>query len=87
MLLLIGYAGPQESRVQKEIHERASAHLRPLPSQDLWLAETDEDVDAWADRLSEFMTSPERLLILRVTGRTNGWLPSDAWDWINPRAR
>jgi len=31
--------------------------------------------------------SNDRMLIVGITGDKSGWLPQDAWDWINERLR
>lgn len=87
MLLLISYdlSSPERpgayASVEAAIKEAAGDSYRPLYSQ--WLIATDEGVDEWTARLTPFMTSPDRLLIVRVQGRANGWLPREHWSWIN----
>jgi hypothetical protein len=86
LLLLITYA-PQptsdvEDRtvvVQQLINEHAIAHIQPLPAR--WIVQTDEDIDTWVARLGP----PGRLLIVRIQGRVNGWLPKEHWEWISAR--
>lgn len=92
MLLLITYepdpAIPDEpdasDQVQAAIDEKVKAKDQMLPLTGRWLVETNEDVDFWASHLAP-VVEPGRLLIVRVRGRTNGLLPADNWDWINPR--
>ena len=90
MLLLISYDldAPRRpdsyAKVKEAIEGNALATLRPLYSQ--WLVETHEDVDAWASRLSPLLAQQDRLLVVRIQGRTNGYLPPEMWSWINARA-
>ena len=90
MLLLISYDldAPQRpdsyAKVKEIIEGNALAILRPLYSQ--WLVETHEDVDAWTSRLTPVLSRQDRLLIVRVQGRANGYLPPATWTWINERA-
>jgi len=72
------------SAIQSAISAAALDQLQPLSSH--WLVETDEDVDQWTDRLTKLTSQSDRLLICRVQGRTNGWLSTDIWEWINQRA-
>jgi hypothetical protein len=90
MLLLISYDldAPQRPNTYQQMHDAITAHtqdwLRPLYSQ--WLVVTNESVDTWAGWLQSLVQPQDRLLIVRVQGRTNGWLPDEMWAWINPRA-
>jgi hypothetical protein len=87
VLLLISYdlstperPGAYES-IEAAINDVALESSRPLYSQ--WLVVTNEGVDEWSARLTPFMTPRDRLLIVRVQSRANGWLPGNFWPWIN----
>lgn len=54
-----------------------------LPS--TWLVYTADTPDMVWNRLSSLIDKNDRLLIVEVTGNYQGWLPPDAWKWINER--
>lgn len=90
MLLLISYdqegaqtRGNKHAQLDSAIKQVAPAAGRPMFSQ--WLVQTDDPVDVWGNRLTPLMDNDDRLLIVRVQGRVNGWLPSSWWEWINAR--
>jgi hypothetical protein len=90
MLLLISYdldtvdRPPRYEAIKTTIEGAATEFRRPLYSQ--WLVVTNEGVDEWGTRLRPFLSPEDRLLIVRITGRSNGWLPEDLWTWINVHA-
>jgi hypothetical protein len=90
LLLLISYDldTPQRpesyAKIKEAIEANALSFKRPLYSQ--WLVETNEDVDSWTTRLTPLLAQQDRMLIVRVQGRANGFLPSGNWPWINERA-
>lgn len=90
MLLLISYDLDASARpggyekLKQAIETKAIAFEHPLYSQ--WLVETNDDVDAWTSHLTPFLTQEDRLLVVRVLGRSNGYLPPGLWTWINARA-
>ena len=91
LLLLISYDlstrdRPAAYEAIKATIEAASGGrcMRPLYSQ--WLVKTEETIDTWVGRLQSHLSAADRLLILRVQGRTNGWLPNETWTWINARS-
>ena len=47
-----------------------------------WLIKTDESADNLSSRLKKHLDKNDNLLIIRVTKDYAGWLPKDAWDWI-----
>jgi hypothetical protein len=90
LLLLISYdlttrdRPPDYEALENAIKESAIESLHPLYSQ--WLVQTNEDVETWGKRLTPLMKSQDRLLIVRIQGPVNGWLPKAHWEWINTRA-
>lgn len=82
MLILVTYEPPPGGRDRTPDFQRLIAqhapgnHYQPLANR--WLIATDEPVDAWVERLGP----PGRYLVLRVQGQPNGYLPTEAWDWI-----
>lgn len=91
MLLLISYdlstsdRPPAYEAIKATIEAASGGRCRrPLYSQ--WLVDTEESVDTWVERLQGHLSPADRLLVVRVQGRTNGWLPSEDWTWINARS-
>jgi hypothetical protein len=50
-----------------------------------WLVETAQTSHEVYTALSAHVTVKDWILVLPVTKHANGWLPKDAWDWINAR--
>ena len=49
-----------------------------------WLASTNETVHRIQERLQPKLDTNDLLLVIDVTGDAHqGWLPQQAWDWIN----
>jgi hypothetical protein len=55
-----------------------------------WLIYTDETPQEIWDRISNHIDKNDYALIIEVRNNCEGWLPKDAWEWINenvPSAR
>jgi hypothetical protein len=52
-----------------------------------WILSTSESVNEVHNRLIKTLTTADRLLVVQVTAvaTSQGWLPEEAWDWINAR--
>lgn len=50
-----------------------------------WLVDTNLDADGIWTRLEEHFDESDRALVIRVTANYQGWLPKNAWQWINER--
>ena len=48
-----------------------------------WLIATEESPSQVYKRLVSTITQKDRLLIIEVRNNAQGWLPKEAWDWIN----
>ena len=48
-----------------------------------WLISTNELGDQLASRLRCHLDSNDSLLVIEVKRNYDGWLPKEAWDWIN----
>lgn len=48
-----------------------------------WLLGTNETADQIWARVSDKVDKSDSVLITRVTRPAAGWLPQDAWKWIN----
>jgi hypothetical protein len=57
------------------------------PMERTWMVGTNLTPDAIQQRLQPFLEQPlDRLLINQLT-YYQGWLPQDAWDWVNQVSR
>lgn len=50
-----------------------------------WLVDTEMNVEQMAKRVRQHIDQNDRLMIIGVTAQYDGWLPKDAWEWINSR--
>lgn len=50
-----------------------------------WLVDTTYSADQIAAKLKPHMDDSDYFLVIRVQRDYQGWLPKDAWDWINAR--
>jgi hypothetical protein len=52
-----------------------------------WIVQTPETVEQLYARLAPHFTQQDSFLIVQILPNTPifGWLPKDAWDWINQR--
>ena len=48
-----------------------------------WIVETDLTVDQLAQKLYPFIERTDYLFVVRIANEHQGWLPKEAWDWIN----
>lgn len=52
-----------------------------------WLIATHESANQLWDRIAPHFDGNDRALIIRVTAESQGWLPTDAWDWISENVK
>ena len=50
---------------------------------DVWIVDTDKDVDEMTDIIIGYMDQRDNLLIIGIQSPYQGWLPEDAWKWLN----
>jgi len=50
-----------------------------------WLVDTSLDAQGIWGRLSPHVDKDDYVLVIGVTRNYQGWLPQDAWEWINSR--
>ncbi|TAU15498.1 hypothetical protein ELH33_01080 [Rhizobium ruizarguesonis] len=50
-----------------------------------WLVHTQIDAQSIWDRLSPHIDANDFVLVIGMTHDYQGWLPQEAWDWINIR--
>lgn len=51
-----------------------------------WLVDTSLSANAIWDRLKPYVDKNDRVLVIRLSRDYNGWLPQEAWEWLNSRA-
>ncbi len=50
---------------------------------DAWIVNSSLDHQEYADRLYPFIEKTDYFLVVKITKNYQGWLPKDAWDWLN----
>ena len=50
-----------------------------------WLLSTTESANELNERLRRHLVDDDMLLIMKVEADYAGWLPQDAWDWLEER--
>lgn len=50
-----------------------------------WIVSTVYGADAYARLLFPHMEQADRVLVVRITAEHQGWLPKEAWDWMNDK--
>ncbi len=51
-----------------------------------WLVDTNLNANGIWNNLSPHIDKNDFFLVIGVTNDYQGWLPKDAWDWINNRS-
>lgn len=51
-----------------------------------WLVDTSLNAKGIWDRLAPHVDKNDFVLVIGVTGDYQGWLPKDAWEWLNSRS-
>jgi hypothetical protein len=50
-----------------------------------WIVDTHYTADQFAKLLYPHIFTTDSLLVARLNGEHYGWLPKDAWDWLNSK--
>ena len=50
-----------------------------------WIVETQHTADQFAKLLYPHMFTTDSLFVGRLQGEKQGWLPKEAWDWLNSK--
>lgn len=77
-----GKRRPEHKRFFKEL-EASQGWWHFIES--TWLIETNETPEELNDRLSRFLYEDDFLLIIQAIPPYQGWLPKEAWNWIQER--
>lgn len=51
--------------------------------EDAWVVTTHRSADEFAKLLYPHIDAADRLLVVRLYPEHQGWLPKEAWDWLN----
>lgn len=86
MMLIVSYnlKGPSNSYVKfYEVLKSQPKWWHYLT--DTWLIITSKTPDQLIQDLQPYYKDGDRVLIAKInpSPRPNGWMPKDAWDWIN----
>ncbi|MDD5405692.1 MAG: hypothetical protein PHE73_01980 [Sulfurovaceae bacterium] len=52
-----------------------------------WLIYTNESANQLSERIRLHLDKNDYLLVIKVTNEYSGWLPQEAWDWINKHVK
>ncbi|MCX6844782.1 MAG: hypothetical protein NTX53_21170 [candidate division WOR-3 bacterium] len=86
MVLLITYDLKQPGRNYDALYEAIKTLGQWWHFLDsTWLVQTAMTPDQVAARLRLHMDANDYLLVVKVTRPYQGWLPKDAWEWVNSR--
>ena len=53
---------------------------------DVWIVDTEKNVDEMTDTLIKYMDQRDNLLVIGITLPYQGWLPEGAWKWLDKAA-
>ena len=51
----------------------------------VWIVSTPMNADQFARTLIPFIERGDRLLVKRLAREHQGWLPKEAWDWLEDK--
>ena len=51
--------------------------------ENVWIVKTHLTPDEFWGKLAKHMYKSDRAIIIRVEKDYQGWLPKDAWEWLN----
>ena len=51
----------------------------------VWIVQSNSTADQLAKQLYSYIENGDHLLVVRLHKDYQGWLPKDAWDWLNAR--
>jgi len=54
-------------------------------SDSTWIVNTNLSANEYAERLLPYIETTDSLLVVRITREHQGWLPKEAWDWLNDK--
>lgn len=51
----------------------------------VWLIETNSSAAEVGKHLIQFIDKDDRLMAIRISKDYDGWLPTEAWSWLNEK--
>jgi hypothetical protein len=48
-----------------------------------WIVATSHTANSFAQLLYPHIETNDRLVVVRITRDYQGWMPQEAWDWLN----
>ena len=51
----------------------------------VWIVESSMNANKFAESLYPFIENTDHLFVARLAKEYGGWLPKEAWDWLNAR--
>lgn len=54
---------------------------------DVWIVDTEMTVDQMTVVLLEYLGPKDDLLIIGIQPPYQGWLPEDAWEWLDKKSK
>ena len=87
MVLIVNYALNNRSRNYTPLFEAIKNNSvqwwHYLES--TWVVNTNLSANDFAFRLLSHIETTDHLLVARLTREHQGWLPKEAWDWLNDK--
>lgn len=86
MIYAINYDLKKPGQDYKDLHEAiksCGAWWHHLGS--TWLVDTSLNASGIWEKLAPHVDKNDQVLVIRVARDYQGWLPKEAWDWINAR--
>jgi hypothetical protein len=84
MILLVSYDLKVPGKDYKQLYEV----LKTAPGwwhhlESTWILSTGDSISTWREKIRAAMDSNDSFIVVDITGRRrDGWLPKDAWDWL-----
>lgn len=86
-VLLVTYALNNPSRdyssLKNAIQTTANGWSHHIDN--VWIVNTDLSASDFAHKLLPHILKNDRLLVVKITAEHQGWLPAEAWKWMNER--
>lgn len=79
---------PASRRSTSEVREKLEETITSLGSwwhylSDTWIVNTNMTVDQIASAIGQHLSEQDYLLVIAIRPPYQGWLPKEAWDWMN----
>jgi len=67
----------------KAIQKNANGWMHYID--DTWIVNTNLEAEKYAEKLYPHMLKNDYLLVVKIYNNHQGWLPEDAWNWLNDK--